>query len=279
MSKERKIENLKNKKLLILIIVVILIGIIVGSILIRNVIVNKRAEEEKYKLGENTSSSLIAKYIRKGVKIGGITGELEGLDTSDASAKAEDIEWGKTGYVNGEKIVGTMLTSNKVSYLKDKDAYFEEDKEVVDDLGNKITLPEGFKVSEETADLVEDGVVIEDKEGNQFVWIPAKTGSGVTIHTSIGDKTIIYQRTDFGKNAGNYGEYSETLPTDEEASVNANGGYYIGRFESGDKVSTEAGKMREEGDNHQNEVSIKKGQAPYNYVTYDNLKGQVLIFV
>ena len=38
MSKERKIENLKNKKLLILIIVVILIGIIVGSILARNVI-------------------------------------------------------------------------------------------------------------------------------------------------------------------------------------------------------------------------------------------------
>ena len=53
MSKERKIGNLKSKK--ILIIVVILIGIIVGSILIRNVIVNKRAEEEKYKLGENTS--------------------------------------------------------------------------------------------------------------------------------------------------------------------------------------------------------------------------------
>ena len=272
MSKERKIENLKNKKLLILIIVVILIGIIVGSILIRNVIVNKRAEEEKYKLGENTSSSLIAKYIRKGVKIGGITGELEVLDTSDATAKAEDIEWGKTGYVNGEKIVGTMLTSNKVSYLKDKDAYFEEDKEVVDDLGNKITLPEGFKVSEETADLVEDGVVIEDKEGNQFVWIPAKTGSGVTIHTSIGDKTIIYQRTDFGKNAGNYGEYSETLPTDEEASVNANGGYYIGRFESGDKVSTEAKKLRESGDSQSNEVAIKSGQAPYNYITYDNSK-------
>ena len=271
MSKERKIENLKNKKLLILIIVIILIGIIVGSILIRNVIVNKRAEEEKYKLGENTSSSLIAKYIRKGVKIGGITGELEVLDTSDATAKAEDIEWGKTGYVNGEKIVGTMLTSNKVSYLKDKDAYFEEDKEVVDDLGNKITLPKGFKVSEETADLVEDGVVIEDKKGNQFVWIPAKTGTGATIHTSIGDKTIIYQRTAFmGENITT--DYTEPLDTEEESSVNANGGYYIGRFEAGDKVSTEAKKMRENGDSQSNEVSIKKGQAPYNYISYDNLK-------
>ena len=120
---------------------------------------------------------------------------------------------------------------------------------------------------------VKDGVVIEDKKGNQFVWIPAKTGSGVTIHTSIGDKTIIYQRTDFGKqSAGTYNNFSETLPTDEEASVNANGGYYIGRFEAGDKVSTEAKKMRENGDSQSNEVSIKKGQAPYNYISYDNLK-------
>ena len=106
MSKE--IKNLKNKKLIILIIAIILIGIIIGGILVRNVIVNKQTAEEKYNLGENTNSSLIAKYIRKGVKIGGITGTLEVLDTSDATAKPEDILEGKTAYVNGEKITGTM---------------------------------------------------------------------------------------------------------------------------------------------------------------------------
>ena len=108
MSKEIKIKNLKNKKLIILIIAIILIGIIIGGILVRNVIVNKQTAEEKYNLGENTNSSLIAKYIRKGVKIGGITGTLEVLDTSDATAKPEDILEGKTAYVNGEKITGTM---------------------------------------------------------------------------------------------------------------------------------------------------------------------------
>ena len=121
MSKERKIENLKNKKLLILIIVVILIGIIVGSILIRNVIVNKRAEEEKYKLGENTSSSLIAKYIRKGVKIGGITGTLESLNTSDATATSADIMNGKTAYVNGQKITGTYVPSTNYTFTDSLD--------------------------------------------------------------------------------------------------------------------------------------------------------------
>ncbi len=104
------------------------------------------------------------------------------------------------------------------------------------------------------------------------MWIPAKTGTGITIHTTMGDKKIVYQRTDFEGQHGSYSDYSETLPADEETSVNANGGYYIGRYEAGDKVSTDSGKMRVEGDNQQNEVSIKAGQAPYVYATYDNQK-------
>ena len=116
MSKERKIENLKNKKLLILIIVIILIGIIVGSIVIKNVVVNQEAEGENYLAGGNASSSLMASYIRKGITIGGITGTLESLDTSDATAKPEDIAWGKTAYVKGVKITGTanyIFTENR----------------------------------------------------------------------------------------------------------------------------------------------------------------------
>ena len=132
-------------------------------------------------------------------------------------------------------------------------------------------MPAGFKIAEDSATKVEDGIVIEDNIGNQFVWIPAKTGAGATIHTTDGDKTIIYRRTDF-RNGENFSSFTETLPTEEEASVNANGGYYIGRYEAGDKVSTDAGKMRARGDNQENEVSIKAGQAPYVYATYDNQK-------
>ena len=107
MKKEGKVQ--KNKKLIILITVMALIGIIVGSILIRNVVVNQGTEGEKYLEGGNASSSLIANNIKKGITIGGITGTLEDLNTFDATATSEDILEGKTAYVKGEKIIGTYV--------------------------------------------------------------------------------------------------------------------------------------------------------------------------
>lgn len=263
----------ERTKLIILVAIIILIAIIV-TLVIRNIIISNNARENEYLAAGNENSSLIANNIKKGITIGGITGTLESLDTSDANATPEDIEWGKTGYVNGVKIVGTMLTSNKVSYLKDKNVFFDENKEVKDDLDNIVTVPKGFKVSSESAVLVEDGIVIEDKKGNQFVWIPAGI-NGVNINTTNGTKTIKYARTDFGIQFGSgitddpndYSGYYESMPADERASIEKYSGYYIGRFDAGDSVATAAKRMRQEEDSASNTVTIKKGDAPYNYVT------------
>ena len=53
-------------------------------------------------------SDLISKNIKRGTTIFNVEGSLEALDTSDADATARDIALGKTAYVKGEKIIGSL---------------------------------------------------------------------------------------------------------------------------------------------------------------------------
>ena len=48
----------------------------------------------------------------------------------------------------------------------------DETVQVEDEYGNKVTIPKGFEVVEEEGTTVPEGIVIQDKVGNQFVWIP-----------------------------------------------------------------------------------------------------------
>ena len=48
----------------------------------------------------------------------------------------------------------------------------DETVQVEDEYGNKVTIPKGFEVVEEEGITVPEGIVIQDKDGNQFVWIP-----------------------------------------------------------------------------------------------------------
>ena len=163
-----------------------------------------------------------------------------------------------------------------VSYAKQLNKPYEIDTTIKDDLENEIRIPEGFKISEDSGTKVEEGIVIEDKDGNQFVWIPAKTEEegGAIIHTTTGDTTIEYKRTSF-EEEDLTSSFTEDMPTDEEASVNAWGGYYIGRFEAGDEESLddEGNKIyRTEISSTANKIAIKSGQVPYNYITQADAK-------
>ena len=47
-----------------------------------------------------------------------------------------------------------------------------ENVKVKDKFGNVVTIPKGFEVVEQEGTTVPEGIVIQDKAGNQFVWIP-----------------------------------------------------------------------------------------------------------
>ena len=267
MKKEGKVQNNKKKRLIILIAVIALIGIIIGSIVIRNVVVNQETEGENYLAGGNANSSLMASYIRKGVTIGGITGTLESLDTSDATATPEDILEGKTAYVNGVKITGTMKTGPGLGDITGSET---QNTETQDSLGNKVVIPAGFKVVN-PQDNVEKGIIIEDvsagdanTKGSQFVWIPVGK-----IKTSQGEKTITLGRYDFNTSgnviqvSSSFKEetasehassgYGNTIAKDINAfknSANANGGYYIGRYEAGDALATSSARRSNTSNNN-----------------------------
>ena len=102
MQKESKPKSNKKVKLLILIVIIALIGIIVVSLLVRNIIITRNAEEENYEKSE----TLTADNIKEGITIGGVTGTLADPDTSDADAGEYDILSGYKGYVDGELVQG-----------------------------------------------------------------------------------------------------------------------------------------------------------------------------
>lgn len=83
-------------------------------------------------------SNLTAGNIRSGVKIFNVTGSYAGssssggTDTSDADATASDIAKGKTAYVNGEKVTGT-LTDSTVSVEADYDVVDSAQISLVDE--------------------------------------------------------------------------------------------------------------------------------------------------
>ena len=267
-------KKLSKEQKLIMKIAIVLILIIIAIVYTTNIISNNsQIENEGYfATTTNASSNLIASYIKKGVKVGGITGTLEVLDTSDADATAEDIAWGKTGYVNGEKITGTYVPSYNYIFT--------------DSLGNEVKVPGGFGVVN-PEDNVTDGIVIEDvsagdenTKGSQFVWIPV----GDVITDSNGSTTTItlgrYSFSSTGTPSAYSGSYTEDTAESHNSSygnviakdiedfktnATTSGGYYIGRYEAGDATATRSERTSSTDDS--NPMVCKTGVYPYNYVT------------
>lgn len=131
-----------------------------------------------------------------------------------------------------------------------------------------VVIPSGFTYVEGTKDT---GLVIEDSEGNQFVWIPVEDYSKFIRGSAeiIEGESEVYKMT--GTLASDYIEPHEDIYGVEQAeyeamcaSVEKYKGFYIARFEAGDGEASEA----RTGATSAHKVVSKKGAFVYNYVPW-----------
>ena len=92
---------------------------------------------------------------------------------------------GKTNGTTGGNTTGGDETPTEKPLITDSsltsnDRTTSESTTVIakDKKGNQVVVPGGFKISSASGETVQQGVVIEDKDGNQFVWVPVSNKNG-----------------------------------------------------------------------------------------------------
>ena len=167
---------------------------------------------------------------------------------------------------------------------KNEDGTLKENAEYVDLEQAKVTIPKGFKVSDvertESTDgeqTVSKGLVIRDKDGNEFVWVPVNyTATGKDENSNGLDDGFeaAFKRTNSTSSSntepyanGYSGEDTEYM--NMMKSVQANKGFYIGRYEAGTT------SPRTDTTTTTSTVVVKRDAYPYIYVGWGNAMNDI----
>ena len=234
--------------LIITIIILLILAVVTISAVTGNgIIAHAKNARDLYRTKSEEENALLQNYLEQ------INKEINGGgSSSDGDKKIDGIT------VKGSLNAIISTTTNTP---------------LTDDFGNKITVPAGFKIitktDTENTDLnytaddinVTKGIVVEDGEGNQFVWIPVGTiytntektesktitlgryvfKSDGTIDTALSQSTTEGQLKLISLASDYYTEGKKNETTEnahakdiEEfvSKTNASGGYYIGRYEA-----------------------------------------------
>ena len=124
--------------------------------------------------------TIVVLLILAGVTITMLFGE-NGIIKKAQEAKEEterDQQETQQGLQDLNDQMSTILNGNDGATPVDVatlTTFVTKNTEAVDTNGNKIVVPEGFKVLTSEGTTVQEGIVIQDEDGNEFVWIPVGT--------------------------------------------------------------------------------------------------------
>ena len=226
--------------------------------------------------------TIIILLILAGISISALTNTGIFGKAKDAKQKSSDAELDQNTkldeYENEiDKYLPKQNNNKTVEQAKGKVLSTEKNIELVDAKENKIVIPAGFKIIGD-ATTVDKGIVIEDAtetatKGSQFVWVPVgeiTKADGTKTEIKLNRYTFASDGTPTGKNNEVIDSYfSETKSkgntvakniTNFTNSVNANGGYYIGRYEA--RTTT----ARNDKGNNLTQITEKGTDQVYNYV-------------
>ena len=226
--------------------------------------------------------TIIVLLILAGVVLATITGE-DGIIQKAIHAKEEQER--------AEKEEQSDLTeiSNMINY-------YTKNTTINGEKGTSYnpTIPEGFKpVNTETAnwgdgttaptkESVEAGLVIEDEEGNQFVWVPCTTEGEEGLISYAQDKS--YNDGTKSNKQNEYTNYTDWTDEGNIESVKVYGGFYIARYEAGAPenadfyATVENGYAYSTDKNHADKDGVtykpvsKAGAQSWNYISQENAK-------
>ncbi len=205
-----------------------------------NVTLNYGKDYEKIKNGEATTQDEINQlkdlYIINSTShnifyVQGIKIDDETFYT-DYSAEDTDKVAVQLHFNNeAQETQGKNINQIQPGQISDKNENYEDEN------GDKAIIPAGFKILS-GAEIIDNGLVIQDKDGNQFVWIPVTNDAQYIRNKDYVDKEISsVAYTDTGylpEEIQPQAEDSSSKNEEKEKQmVSRAGGFYISRYEAG----------------------------------------------
>ena len=192
--------------------------------------------------------------------VGGIAGNL-----TDDIVKCKN-----TGSIFGNSnVIGGYFTttSNTSTSLDD---VWTENSTLTQNLrfvsGQDVAIvPKGFKVSVDIFEqTIDDGMVIQDGDENEFVWIPVDIRGNTQAEKEADFETLRknYADSRYNEPASNAAQWELDEYAAMKASIITYEGFYIGRYEAG--VPVEAGSRT--GNSGTSTMVVKRDCFPYNIV-------------
>ena len=248
---------------LIVLIVTIIVIIILAAAVILTITKNNpvsSAKEATFKEDMANIQDELSMYLSKKYTDNPLSFEKSSVNLSGDGMVTELPSTKK--YKDKVSVVeGNLVVNNNSKVNTDEKKWFnevigntsnvkEEWQDTIASVKYGVPIPKGFRYKEGTKDT---GLVIQDENENEFVWVPA-TESTYAKDTSFDGVTPTGD---------------DTLPngiTDETADVVKYGGFYIGRYEAG---------IPEGDTSPSNKIGIpvsKKDATVWTYINYTNAK-------